>query len=179
MHFHHQYSESFTLKDGLIVTMRTLYPSDKEQLAEGFGELSALSRYQRFFAAKQGLSEKELRFFTEIDEQSHYAIGASVKTEFEQQGRGVAVARFVRLKEDAQMAEPAVTVIDAWQNRGIGSLLLKRISQAALERGILVFRSILLADNPRIRVLVERVLPNTEFTLDGTTIVAVSQLRSI
>jgi GNAT superfamily N-acetyltransferase len=39
-------------------------------------------------------------------------------------GRGVGIARYIRDAEDPQAAEVAVTVLDHWQRRGLGTELL-------------------------------------------------------
>ena len=50
--------------------------------------------------------------------------------------RIVAVARFVRLADDPRAAEAAITVCDELQGKGLGSLLARRLSDAARERGV-------------------------------------------
>jgi len=53
-----------------------------------------------------------------------------------------------------------VTVIDSAQKKGLGSLLLKRLAEAAQERGIDSFRCFVLADNkPMIDLLKQLNLP--------------------
>ena len=69
---------------------------------------------------KNELSPAELRYFTEIDHHDHEALGAVDRAN----GRGVGVARYVRSLEDSQTAELAVTVVDEWQGRGLGTELV-------------------------------------------------------
>ncbi len=49
----------------------------------------------------------------------------------------------------------ASAVIDAWQGRGLGRLLLARLVAAARERGVTTFRVSLLADNTAVRALID------------------------
>ena len=49
---------------------------------------------------------------------------------------GIGVARFIRSKTDPGAAEAAVAVIDDWQKKGVGTLLLLRLAAAAREREI-------------------------------------------
>jgi len=53
-------------------------------------------------------------------------------------------------------AEIAVTVETGWQNRGIGTELLRRLINAARNRGLRRVCLLCLADNARIRHLVEK-----------------------
>ena len=59
----------------------------------------------------------------------------------------VGVARCIRLPVDPNMAEVAVTVLDAYQGCGLGTLLLGLLSQAAAATGIRRFRAYVQEDN--------------------------------
>jgi protein lysine acetyltransferase len=59
----------------------------------------------------------------------------------------VGECRFVRLADRRDTADLAVTVVDAWQGRGLGSALLERLSERALEVGIEDFTAEVLAEN--------------------------------
>ena len=53
--------------------------------------------------------------------------------------KGVGVARYVREADDPTVAEVAVTVLDAYQRRGIGTLLTRTLGEVAAENGIRSF----------------------------------------
>lgn len=118
------------LADNTLVFLREIRPNDKEQIAAGMRGLSQESVQRRFLGPKPYLSASELRYLTEVDGHDHYAIVAVSEDD-----RIVAVARFVRL-EDPQTAEAAITVCDDLHGRGLGSLLARRLSDAARERGV-------------------------------------------
>jgi hypothetical protein len=107
------------LRDGSLVLIRPVQPADTALLADGFTRLSARSRWMRFLSAKRELSLAELRYFTHIDHHDHEAIGAADWAD----GRGVGLARYIRDAVDRRAADLAVTVIDAWQGRGLGTEL--------------------------------------------------------
>jgi ribosomal protein S18 acetylase RimI-like enzyme len=133
------------LRDGTRVLLRPIRPEDRERLAAGLHRLSAASRYQRFHAAVAELSAKELRDLTEVDGVSHLAwiaLDPAVPGE-----PAAGVARCIRLPHEPQTAEVAVTVLDAYQGRGLGTLLLGYLSQAAAAQGIRKFRAYVLEDN--------------------------------
>jgi RimJ/RimL family protein N-acetyltransferase len=129
------------LRDGTPILVRTLQPGDRAELARGFARLSPGSRRFRFLAPLHKLSPERLRELTEVDQHDHVAIAA--RDESRPDHPGIGVARFVRLEQDAGVAEFAITVIDEYQNRGLGTLLLK-------------LRGFLLADNLAMLHLLRR-----------------------
>jgi GNAT superfamily N-acetyltransferase len=107
------------------VLIRQVHSADAPLLADGFARLSARSRQLRFLTPKKGLSPAELRYFTDVHDHDHEALGALDHPG----GRGVGVARYVRDADDPQAAEIAVTVIDDWQGRGLGAELVAQLCQ--------------------------------------------------
>ena len=149
------YRERLGLPGGKRVRLRLIQPDDKAPLLAGFRQLSAESRARRFLGSKQVLSEAELRYFTEIDQMDHFAIGA---VELDARGRecdGVAVGRFVRLSGGPHCAELAIAIADRLQGKGLGLLLLKRLVEAAQERGFERLRFEHLADNIGMHKLIQ------------------------
>ena len=149
------YRERIWLPGGERVRLRLIQPDDKARLLAGFRQLSAESRARRFRGGKQVLSEAELRYFTEIDQVDHFAIGA---VELDARGRecdGVAVGRLVRLSGEPRYAEVAIAIADRLQVKGLGLLLLKRLVEAAQERGFERLRFEYLADNIGMHRLIQ------------------------
>ena len=56
--------------------------------------------------------------------------------ELQGQERGIAIIRMVRSSEYHFQSEVAITVIDEYQRMGLGTLLLRLLSLAAIERSI-------------------------------------------
>ena len=131
------------LRDGSRVRVRQFSSSDRELLLRGFEHLSPESRYRRFLSAMPGLNRRLLSYLTRIDHRNHEAMIAVA----EQTGEPVGIARYVRDRERPYVAEVAVTVIDDWQGRGLGTLLLEVISARAREEGITTFTALMLATN--------------------------------
>jgi GNAT superfamily N-acetyltransferase len=134
-----------SLEDGTTVRYRPVRPDDKERFRRGLEQLSPRSRYLRFFRVIDRFSENQLRYLTELDYVDHFAWLAVLP---DAPGEpGVGVSRWVRLGMDPTVAEGAVTVIDAYQNRGIGKTLLHLAARSAIERGIKAFRVYALGEN--------------------------------
>jgi RimJ/RimL family protein N-acetyltransferase len=144
--------ERVELRDGSRVLVRQVRPEDRDLFVAGFQRMSDESRYKRFFMHKKQLSERELDRFTHLDHDRHEAIGAID----EATGEGVGVARMHRREDDPAVAEAAVTVVDDWQRRGLGRLLLDRLVARARELGVERFEASLLIGNKAMLSLFER-----------------------
>jgi GNAT superfamily N-acetyltransferase len=140
------------LRDRTRVLLRPILPEDKAKLLDGFRRLSPESRYRRFLSPVDELSEEQLRDLTEVDYVDHFAwVALALATEGHP---GIGVARYVRVPEEPEVAEAAVTVVDDYQGRGLGTLLLEALGAVAMENGITRFRGYALAENrPLLEVL--------------------------
>jgi RimJ/RimL family protein N-acetyltransferase len=131
------------LRDGSRVLIRPVQSADAPLLADGFARLSATSRWMRFLTPKKELTPAELSFLTDLDHHDHEALGALDHRD----GRGVGVARYVRQADDPWSADVAVTIVDEWQGRGLGTELLARLSDRAREENIQRFTALVAAEN--------------------------------
>ncbi len=133
------------LASGIHLQVRPIRPEDKDMLKAGLGQLSERGRFFRFHTIVSDLSEEQLRYLTELDYRDHFAWGARAIVD----GREVpvGVARYVRDTQRPDAAEAAVTVVDAWQGKGVGSFLLEALATTAGENGIRVFTAFVLSEN--------------------------------
>jgi GNAT superfamily N-acetyltransferase len=153
------------LGDGTRVKIRPVTPDDKERFLDGFKRLSPESRYRRFMAPIDELTPDLLARFTEIDYVDHFAYVALLADEPGEPGIGV--ARYARLVEDAEVAEAAVTVVDEYQGRGLGTLLLQALGAVALANGVRSFRGYALAENRPMLEVLEQMGARVEFDSPG------------
>lgn len=133
------------LRDGSRVLVRPIRPEDRDRLQQGLEWLSPRSRYLRFHSQVQRLTASQLTYLTEVDHHDHEALVALDPDRPDLPGVGV--ARYIRLEQDPSVAEAAVTVVDDYQGRGIGTALLGMLEPLARERGIHTFRNYVLAEN--------------------------------
>jgi RimJ/RimL family protein N-acetyltransferase len=145
--------------DGLELLLRPLRSDDKRNLAQAFERLSPQTRYRRFFAPLESLSQQDLRYLTEVDHHDHEAI-AAVNPE---NGMIVGVARYVR-SDDPSEAEVAVVVGDPWQGHGVATALLQRLVSRARAEGINHFVALVLSDNTEALELFRHLAPGGSHT---------------
>jgi RimJ/RimL family protein N-acetyltransferase len=139
------------LRDGRRVRIRPITPADKARIVEAMGAMSARSRFLRFHAPRTGFTKEELRRLTELDFENQVAWGAIAEDE---PGRpGIAAARFSRDPAVPDTADFSITVLDAWQRSGLGSLLLQTLLVSAAELRLRRLRGTVLRDNtPALRM---------------------------
>jgi GNAT superfamily N-acetyltransferase len=153
------------LRDGSSVVVRPVGPIDRPLLAAAFDHFGERSRYQRFLIPKKRLTDDELRFFTDLDHHDHEAIGAIDPLT----GEGVGIARFIRDPERPHCAEATIAVVDDWQGRGLGRVLVSHLARRARLDGIETFTATLLTENRAMRTLFEE-LGDVRVHPDGSAI---------
>jgi acetyltransferase len=137
--------------DGTQLYVRHVKPSDKDLIGKAWLELSEESQRRRFLGPKPRLTTSDLRYLTEIDGHDHVAL---IALRLHEPHRLVGVARYVRLKDDPETAEVAVTIADAMQGKGIGRQLGVLLADEARGRGIRRFSASMLSDNrPALRLM--------------------------
>ncbi len=133
------------LKDGTSILIRQNDPCIKDCIVQGFDELSAQSKYLRFFIPLKTLSDAQLKNLSDIDNINSVVVTALEIQEDE--NRCIGLARYSCLDEEPDVAEFALTVIDEFQKRGVGTILLKALIDRARENRIRVFRGSVLSSN--------------------------------
>ncbi|HUP91293.1 MAG TPA: GNAT family N-acetyltransferase [Solimonas sp.] len=138
----------YTLDDGLPVLVRPVRKEDAPRLREGFRKLSQLARRRRFLEGVDDLSDDQLAQLLALDQVNHVAWGAMNLEKPDEPGVGI--ARYVRLKDDPQAADVAITIADDYQGRGTGFVLQACLHITAHNAGIKTFFYDVLSDNDRI-----------------------------
>lgn len=131
------------LSDGSDVVLRPIYPGDAARETEFIRGLSRDAGYNRLLGYRK-LTPEEIRRLTCIDperEMAYIAVDGSAAN-----ARMLGVARYVR-DADAGGAEFALVVADAWQRRGLGTLLVRALLRHAQSDGITRLHGTTLASN--------------------------------
>lgn len=148
-----EHEQIVKLRDGAQVLVRPIRADDKQALVKALDRLSSESRYRRFLRPVTRLSERELKYLTEIDYTSHFAW---IATDLDDES-GLGVARYVRDSNEPEVAEAAVAIVDDYQGKGLGTILIRLLVATALENEIKVFRSWVLGENRQVLGPLERV----------------------
>ena len=153
------------LRDGSEVVFRPIRESDEAAMTAFHEHLSPRSVYRRFFFAHPHLSDGELERFTHVDYVDRLAF---VVVDGD---RIVGVGRYERLTGTDE-AEVAFVVTDDYQRRGIGTLLLVHLADAARPHGITRFSAQTLSDNrAMLNVFLSSGYPITTQSEGGTVTV--------
>jgi protein lysine acetyltransferase len=138
-----------TLRDGATVGLRPIYPGDRRWLMKGQEQelVSSTTLYDRFFTAGP-VTPAVARYLTEVDYVDHFAWVAVDRAEV-----SVAGASYVRSASDAALADISFLIMDEFQERGLGTLLMGAVAIAARRNGIARFSADILAENTAMRAI--------------------------
>jgi acyl-CoA synthetase (NDP forming)/RimJ/RimL family protein N-acetyltransferase len=134
-------SADVLLSDGSAAHLRQIRPEDAPAIVDFHSRMSERTRYLRYFSPYPRIPERDLERFVHVDHADREAF-VMVSDQ-----RIIAVGRYERLGHDSPEAEVALVVEDAHQGRGIGSVLLEHLAQAARENGIHRFVAEVLPEN--------------------------------
>ncbi|MCX7591261.1 MAG: GNAT family N-acetyltransferase, partial [Kiritimatiellae bacterium] len=155
-----EFRTTFLLGDGTQINIRPIHPTDEPAMKELFYALSQETRYYRFMSNIQHLPQREFQNFVYIDHRNDVAIVATLPAAHGEEI--IAVGRYY-LDPKTNLAEVAFIVRDDWQNRGIGSFLLKHLATVARRNGIRGFTAEVLRENRAM----QRVIQKSEFRVSS------------
>jgi GNAT superfamily N-acetyltransferase len=124
---------SETLHDRSHVLIRPIQPQDKDAERAFIEGLSAQARRFRFLGQVRTPSEALIELLTVVDYVHDVAFVAVTPDDGRE--RIVGVSRY-STDESGLNCECAVTVSDEWQNKGLGTLLMKHLIEVARIRGV-------------------------------------------
>ncbi len=142
-----------TLRDGSTLLLRPIRPEDAAIEREFVEGLSEQSRYMRFFNPLKVLAPRLLARLTQVDYDRELALVATTGSGPEE--RIVGVVRYSP-NADGTSCEFAVTVADAWNGKGLGSLLMRRLIEAARNAGYQRLTGSVLESNNKMHALMRR-----------------------
>ena len=145
--------ETWTLADGVKLTLRHIAPSDAAREQAFVQGLSPQSSYLRFHGTVTGLSKQALETFTNPDPRN--AVALIVVFRGEAGDEEIGVARYVTDPDGAD-CEFAIVVADAWQKRGIGARLMQALMRHLRASGVKRISGSVLKSNAAMREFVKR-----------------------
>jgi acetyl coenzyme A synthetase (ADP forming)-like protein len=130
------------LRDGSTLRVRPVAADDAAAMRAFYESLSVESIGLRFFGAPS--VDWITRWALDLDYADRYALVATTGAERAIVGHGA----YIRI--DAERAEVAFAVADAWQGHGIATIMLGQLAAAAQEQGINSFTAEVLPRNHRM-----------------------------
>ena len=129
------------LRDGSTVRVRPARTSDAIRVEDYLIDLSPETRRLRFWS--QAIDVRTLAAkIVDVDYRDHLTLLALTGGD---EGRMIGGAQYVRM--EGGRAEFSVSVADAYQGRGIGSILIGQTAQAAAAQGLTMFVAEVLPEN--------------------------------
>lgn len=123
--------QKIVLSDDTELRIRTLSLDDRENVRQYFSNLSAESKYNRYFNHKSDLSDSELQQCLNSNPENYYVIGAWHGDSEIPEKQLVGTASYVPLHDAKKSAEFAIIIADDWQNKGVGKHLVRAVLEAA------------------------------------------------
>lgn len=139
------------------ITVRPLRSGEAAVVQAVFDRLGPTSRLLRFGGAKTVLTPGDLERLSRVDG-DHLVLVAVVDRE------PIGIGRLVR---DGDEAEVAIAVGDAWQHRGVGTVLADRLAADARAAGIRTLRATMHAENRASLALMWRMTRGLKTTCVG------------
>jgi acetyltransferase len=128
------FAETHRLSDGTEILVRPVRPEDEALIVELHDGHSEQTIRMRFFGMVRRLSHDNLIRLCQLDHDRDVALAALHRGP---DGRlhMIGVSRY-HLDPATGDAEFAVVVTDAWQGKGVGSYLMRRLAEVGRERGV-------------------------------------------
>lgn len=140
------------LRDGSPIEIRALQPQDEADMLAAIDRTSTQSLQRRFFSIKRHFSPMERAFFMEVDFQKHVAIAAHAVAS----GHSAIVGGGRYIVFEPGRAEMAFVVVDSWQSRGLGSVLMRHLVKIARDAGLQELTAEVLPENTAMRKIFEK-----------------------
>src|SRR5262245_10948714 len=131
------------LRDGTSATIRIAQPGDKEAMRKFFASLSSESKRRRFF----GFAAPADKLLESLCDPSNPRAQLSLVVTRLTEGVSRIVATGNYIARDETEAEVAMAVDDVVQGKGIGTLLLERLTLLAVTNGFRRFRAVTMLEN--------------------------------
>jgi acyl-CoA hydrolase/GNAT superfamily N-acetyltransferase len=153
--------------DGELITIRPAKPVDERRIQEHFYTQDKDDIYSRFFQARTRFVRGDVESMFQIDYVKNLTLLAVVG-EFGF-GKVMAVGEYL-LDPAKNIAEIAFSVSKEWQGKGLGKIIMKKLSEAARENGISGLMAYTLPRNQGMIKLFKSLPYKTKTVYDGEVV---------
>jgi acetyltransferase len=153
-----QYVAPFTMKDGAQANIRPIRPEDEPLMVKFhamLSERSVVMRYTYLIALSERVAHERLVRICFNDYDRELALVADHVDPYNGQTEIMAVGRMTKVS-GTEDAEFAILVADAFQRRGLGAELLRRLMAVAKQEKIRHLKAEFLMDNAATRQMCEK-----------------------
>ena len=153
-----QYVQPWTMKDGTAVTIRPIRPEDEPLMIKFHASLSDRSVYYRYFQfieLDRRIAHERLMHICFVDYDLEMALVVDRLNPITREHEILGVGRLATLPASNE-AEFAVIVSDQWQQRGLGSELLRRLLQIGRDKKLARITAIILPENRGMQRVCEK-----------------------
>jgi acyl-CoA hydrolase/GNAT superfamily N-acetyltransferase len=163
--------EETMIIDGISLTIRPTKPVDERPLQEHFYDLDRQDVISRFFRPKTSFLRADVEGMSRIDYIKNLTIVAVVgEVGYE---RVVGVGEYY-LEEARNMAEVAFSISKDWQGKGLGRILMRKLSVAARENGISGLMAYTSPENQKMMKLFMSLPYKVRTVIDGDVLLTCS-----
>jgi len=170
------WESNLDLPSGQRVRIRPIRPDDESRMKEMFYSFSEQTVHFRFHHRIKSLPHNKLQVFCNIDYDTEVTLIAVTG----QPGHEdvIAVGSYVT-DPSKRVAELAFVVSDDWQRNGIGSFLLKKLTEVGQENGVQRFEADVLAENVGMLKIFHRSGLAIETTTEGGVVHVTMQVPAV
>ena len=148
------------LGDGARARIRPGRKGDGPALRRAFERFSEESRYYRFFSPTPRMTPQAEESLTAVDDVHQYAWGVFDPDQpsevGDESGLAIAAARLFIEPDEPGVAEATLAVVDDYQGRGLGGLLMELLISTAAILELETLRFDVLAENRPMRSVLQR-----------------------
>ena len=153
------------LDDGTKIKFRPIHPTDETRMRDLFYKLSEGTVYYRFGWNMKQLPRKQIQDFVYIDHRNEVGLVGTIPEAGDEE---IIAFGGYYLDKKTNRAEVALVVQDEWQNRGIGTFMIKYLARIAQKDGIRGFTAEIHTTNRTMQTLMHKLDGKVESSLEGT-----------
>jgi len=170
-----QLEEQVTLRDGTPAVLRPIRPEDESMMKDMFYSFSEQTVYLRYHHVVRSMPHEQLQVFCNVDYEMEMTLIAVVGPPSAQEVVGVAL---YNRDPAGQAAELAFAVSDAWQRKGLGTILFEKIIAIARAKGISQFTADVLVENSGMLKIFHRAGMQIQTSMDSGVVHVEMQAKS-
>ncbi len=149
------------LSDDTRILIKRMQPHEKSDILALFNGLSPRSRYLRYGSASVKLNADDLDKMTELDNDKCQTLGAyDLESE---EPRLIGLAEFLQCDEKQGAAEFAMVIVDDFQKRGLGALLLEMFMILVRRSGFTSLSAYVIRENVGMIRLLKKFNPSVQY----------------